>query len=78
MRTVTFERINQNITVNRKVANAVIKTSVRPYGRRKKSRTRAPGEVQALNEISVARWQKAVKAGKIVKTGQRSMYYDYR
>lgn len=47
-------------------------------GRRKKSRTRTPGEVKALNEISIARWQKAVAEKKIIRTGKRSMYYDYR
>ncbi|MDC3425126.1 hypothetical protein NC797_11475 [Aquibacillus sp. 3ASR75-11] len=77
MRTITLERINQNITNNRKQANAIIRTSALANGRRKKSRTRTPGEVKALNEISVARWQKAVKAGKIIRTGKRSMYYDY-
>ncbi len=78
MRTVTLEQINQNINNNCKKANAVIRTSARSSARRKKSRPRTPGEVQALNEISIARWQKAVRAGKIIKTGQRSMYYDYR
>lgn len=77
MRTVTLEHINQNIYNNRKQANATIMTSIPANGRRKKSRTRTRGEVKALNEISVARWQKAVRAGKIVRTGKRSMYYDY-
>ncbi|WP_163527346.1 hypothetical protein [Halobacillus ihumii] len=77
MRTVTLEQINQNIKKNCKKANATIRTSVPANGRRKKSRTRTPGEVKALNEISVARWQKAVKDGRIIKTGKRSMYYDY-
>ncbi|MGP4074798.1 hypothetical protein [Halobacillus sp. K22] len=78
MRTVTLEHINQNIINHSKNANATIRTSSPGKGRRKKSRTRTPGEVKALNEISVARWQKAVKAGKISKVGKRVIYYDYR
>lgn len=77
MRTVTLERINQNISNNRKQANATIRISATANGRRKKSRTRTPGEVKALNEISLARWQKAVRDGKVIRTGKRSMYYDY-
>jgi len=77
MRTVTLESINKNITTNRKQANAKIRTSALGNRRRKKSRTRTLGEIKALNEISVSRWQKAVKAGKIIKTGKRSMYYDF-
>lgn len=77
MRTVTLEHINQNISNNSKNADVTIRTSSPVMGRRKKSRTRTPGEVQALNEISIARWQKAVKAGKISKVGKRAIYYDY-
>lgn len=76
MRTISLGEINQNIEKNRKQANAVIRST--SNGRRKKSRTRTPGEVKALNEISIARWQKAVEEKKIIKTGKRSMYYDYR
>ncbi len=76
MRTISLSEINQNIEKNRKQANAVIRST--SNGRRKKSRTRTPGEVKALNEISIARWQKAVEEKKIIKTGKRSMYYDYR
>lgn len=76
MRTITLERINENILKHSKSADAAIRTSSTSK-RKKKSRTRAPGEVQALNEISVARWQKAVRAGKISRLGDRKLYYDY-
>ncbi|AJD92241.1 hypothetical protein JMA_29240 [Jeotgalibacillus malaysiensis] len=76
MRTISLSEIDQNIEKNRKQANAVIRST--SNGRRKKSRTRTPGEVKALNEISIARWQKAVEEKKIIKTSKRSMYYDYR
>ncbi|UOQ93100.1 hypothetical protein MUO14_22350 [Halobacillus shinanisalinarum] len=77
MRTITLEKIDNNINENRTRANAIIRTSSRTLCRKKKSRTRTPGEVKALNEISIARWQKAVRAGKVKKLGKRSMYYDY-
>ncbi|UOR12908.1 hypothetical protein [Halobacillus amylolyticus] len=77
MRTITLEKIDNNIIENRKRANAIIRTSSRTRGRKKKSRTRTPGEVKALDEISIARWQKAVRRGKVKKLGKRSMYYDY-
>ncbi|WP_227394391.1 hypothetical protein [Jeotgalibacillus aurantiacus] len=76
MRTISLQEINEKIVKNRKMADAVIRSS--SHGRRKKSRTRTPGEVKALNEISIARWQKAVENKKIIRTSMRSMYYDYR
>ncbi|WP_227394398.1 hypothetical protein [Jeotgalibacillus aurantiacus] len=76
MRTISLQEIDEKIVKNRKMADAVIRSS--SNGRRKKSRTRTPGEVKALNEISIARWQKAVENKKIIRTGSRSMYYDYR
>ncbi|WP_404405168.1 hypothetical protein [Jeotgalibacillus malaysiensis] len=76
MRTISLSEIDQNIEKNRKKANAVIRST--SNGHRKKSRTRTPGEVKALNEISIARWQRAIEVKKIIKTGKRSMYYDYR
>ncbi|TFD97044.1 hypothetical protein [Jeotgalibacillus sp. R-1-5s-1] len=76
MRTISLHELDKKIEKNRKIANATIRSS--SHGRKKKSRTRTPGEVKALNEISIARWQKAVENKKIIRTGTRSMYYDYR
>lgn len=78
MRKITLEKVNEKIRDNHKNANAVIRISSGSHGRVKRSRTRTPGEVQALNEIAVARWREAVRAGKIKKSGKKSMCYDYR
>jgi len=74
---MTLEKIDNTIMSNRKNANEMIRLSAPNNSRRKKSRTRAKGEVVALNEISVSRWNKAVEAGKIKSLGKRVLYYDY-
>ncbi|PKR76755.1 hypothetical protein CEY16_13120 [Halalkalibacillus sediminis] len=77
MRKFTLEQINETVTNNRTRANAIIKKELQPIGRVKRYRPRSPGEVKALNEISISRWNKAVEEGKIKKLGERSYYYDY-
>ncbi len=77
LRKMKMEDLEQRIEENRTQANAIIRES-RPPGRRKKSRTRSPGERKALDKIAIARWEKAVAEGKIKRISKRKMYYDYR
>lgn len=76
MRKININEIDDNIIRNKKQANEIIQKEFSSK-RRKKSRTRSVGEKIALNEISLNRWEKAVEAGKIRKTGKRRLYYDY-
>jgi hypothetical protein len=75
--TMTLESINETIEKNRKSANLTLRTASLSNGRRKKSRTRAAGEIKCLDQISISRWEKAVQDGKIISLGNRKMYYDY-
>lgn len=77
MRSITLDAIDNLINKNRKAANEVIRSTIPTTGRRKRSRTRSPGEIDALNQISIARWDKAVQEGKVKVIGERCLYYDY-
>lgn len=76
MRKINLNEIDDNIISNKKQANEIIQ---KEFGskRRKKSRTRSEGEKIALDEISLNRWEKAVEDGKIRRTGERRLFYDY-
>lgn len=76
MRRISLEDIDKTIQENRKKVNANIRNHSSSV-RRKKSRTRSQGEILALNEIALARWNKAVEVGKIKRLGKRCLYYDY-
>lgn len=78
MRKISLTELNDIIQKNRKQANETIYRTLHRKRRRKRSRKRSLGEIEALNEISVARWQKAVKEGKIKYLDKRKLYYDYR
>ncbi len=76
MRKINLNEIDDNIISNKKQANEIIQ---KEFGskRRKKSRTRSEGEKIALDEISLNRWEKAIEDGKIRRTGERRLFYDY-
>lgn len=76
MRKMTMNQIDEAIKKNRKEANEQIRQKA-SSNRSKKSRTRTKDEITALNEISIARWNKAVASGKIKYLGERRLYYDY-
>ncbi|MFG6114898.1 hypothetical protein ACGTN9_06890 [Halobacillus sp. MO56] len=76
MRKTKLEDINKRIEANRKAANKIIAEGRKE--RRKKSRVRTKGERDALDQISVNRWNKALEEGKIKKLGKRKLYYDHR
>ena len=75
MRKVRLEEINEIIESERKNANQIIAQHLRR--RRKRSRTRSTSEIEALNQISIRRWEKAVENGWIRKISDRKWYYDY-
>ncbi|PLR94631.1 hypothetical protein [Bacillus sp. T33-2] len=78
MRAMTLGRIDEAIESNKKIANLKIKISAsREKGRSRKFRSRSKGEVEALTQISISRWNKAVSEGKIKSLGDRVLYYDY-
>ncbi|MEN1968681.1 hypothetical protein WMZ97_11485 [Lentibacillus sp. N15] len=77
MREITLQELDQAINKNRKKANEIIQKTLPRTGRRKKSRTRISGEREALNEISIARWNKALQTGKIKYISDRVWCYDY-
>lgn len=77
LRQISLETIDNAIISNRKGANEIIRLSLSNTSRRKKSRTRTKGEIEALNQISLSRWNKAVSSGKIKSLGERVLFYDY-
>lgn len=76
MKKVHIEEINNRIEANRKKVNK--KIAENRNGRRKRYRTRTKGEREALDKISVKRWNKAMENGLIKKLGERKIYYDHR
>ena len=61
MRRIRLEEIDKVIESERKNANQIIAQHLRR--RRKRSRARSINEIEALNNISVRRWEKAVENG---------------
>jgi hypothetical protein len=49
----------------------------RGTNRTKRNRARSKGERKALDEIAIARWNKAIENGKIVWLGKNRIKYDY-
>ena len=78
MRKLTLEKIDETIEANKRMAGLQIKvSSALENGRKRRFRTRSKGEVEALNQIAISRWNKAVSEGKIKSLGDRVLYYDY-
>jgi hypothetical protein len=78
VRKMTLERIDEAIESNRKIANLKVRVSAnQEKGRSRRFRSRSKGEVEALTQISISRWNKAVSEGKIRSLGDRVLYYDY-
>jgi hypothetical protein len=78
MRTMTLQMIDEVIQQNKKEANLILRVTSQTKGRKMRTRTRTKGEQEALNQIAIRRWQKAVETGKIKVLGERILYYDYR
>jgi hypothetical protein len=78
MRKMTMERIDEAIESNRKMVNQKIRISAsQKEARTRRYRTRSKGEIEALTQISISKWNKAVAEGKIKSLGDRVIYYDY-
>lgn len=78
MRKMTLERIDETIESNRKTVNQKIRISAsQKEARTRRYRTRSKGEIEALTQISISKWKKAVTDGKIKSLGDRVIYYDY-
>lgn len=78
MRKLSLERIDEAIELNRMMANHTIRVSAgQKDGRTRRFRTRSKGEIEALNQIAISKWNKAVSEGKIKSLGNRVIYYDY-
>ncbi|MGM0845082.1 MAG: hypothetical protein ACQEUT_08905 [Bacillota bacterium] len=73
----SLDDIEATVLRNGKTANEQIAKTKSP-DRKKKSRTRSPGEIEALDRISIHRWKKAVESGSVKKLGKNKFYYDYR
>ncbi|TCP19313.1 hypothetical protein EV207_16411 [Scopulibacillus darangshiensis] len=75
---IKLETLNQEIDKKSKEVNQIIFGN-NSYGERKvRSRARSRDEAEALTQLAIASWEKAVKTGKIKVIGERSIYYDYR
>jgi hypothetical protein len=77
MRKFRLSDINELIDKKRKVVNKQISELSSPK-RKKRNRPRSKGEREALDQISIKKWQKAVESGKVRKISNRVWYYDYR
>lgn len=78
MRVMSLEQIEKAIKSNKKSANLQIRALANQENkRRKRFRPRSKGEMEALTQISISRWNKAVSDGKIKFLDDRVLYYDY-
>ncbi|MFZ3590568.1 hypothetical protein ACOI1C_15275 [Bacillus sp. DJP31] len=76
-REMSLGDIESIIKKNGKQANEQI-AKTQSANRKKRSRTRSEGEVEALNQVSIRKWEKAIENGNVKKLGKNKMYYDYR
>ncbi|WP_019155574.1 hypothetical protein [Robertmurraya massiliosenegalensis] len=75
MRRMKLEDLDKVIEQERKNANQIIASHLRR--RRKRHRIRSKGEIEALNQISIYKWKKAVEDGHIKYISDRVWFYDY-
>ncbi|WP_312470499.1 hypothetical protein [Neobacillus sp.] len=77
MRKINLDELNRVIMERRKEVNEQIALSL-GSDRKRRLRPRSKGEIEALNQISIERWKKAVERGEVKKLGPRKFYYDHR
>lgn len=77
MRKFRLSDLNELISKKRKVVNKQISELSSPK-RKNRNRPRSKGEREALDQISIRKWQKALESGKVRKISNRVWYYDYR
>ncbi len=73
---MNLDELSNYIDCKRKSVNEKIINN-RSDERKKRSRSRSHGEREALNQISICRWKKAIEKGTVRKIGDRIWYYDY-
>lgn len=76
MRKIKLSDLNEIIDRRRKSVNRQISDVSNP-NRKKRHRSRSKGEREALDQISIQKWKKALENGKIRKIDKRVWYYDY-
>lgn len=76
MRKMKLSDLNEIIERNRRMVNKQIAKLSTPE-RKKRNRVRSKGEREALDQISVQKWNKAIESGKVKKISDRVWYYDY-
>lgn len=76
MRKFRLSDLNELIDKKRKVVNKQISGISIPK-RKKRNRARSKGEREALDQISIRKWKKALENGKVRKISNRVWYYDY-
>jgi|GEM_PF-2709382 hypothetical protein len=76
MRKISLGEIDNRIEENLNKVNFKILQSSQS-GRKSRTRIRSVGEKEALNQLSIIEWKKAVSLGKIKKIGERKLFYDY-
>ncbi|PLR94639.1 hypothetical protein [Bacillus sp. T33-2] len=77
MRKIKLSDLNEVIERNRSMVNKQIAKLSSPK-RKKRNRVRSKGEREALDQISVRKWKKALVSGKVRKISDKVWYYDYR
>jgi hypothetical protein len=77
MKNIDFQTLNDLIEKKRKAVNEQIAQERSSNARGTRTRKRSKGEREALDQISLRRWQKAVEKGKVKKLGTNTWYYDY-
>ncbi|PGK51791.1 hypothetical protein CN918_28785 [Priestia megaterium] len=76
MKEIEMNDLEKRINQRRKDVNEKLYKE-RPDIRVQRTRIRNADEQKALTEICRARWQRAVKKGKIKKLGPREWFYDF-
>lgn len=77
MKKIKLTDLNNVIEKNRIMVNNKI-AKLSSHERRKRYRARSKGEREALDQISIRKWNKAVERGQVRKISDRIWYYDYQ
>ena len=76
MKKMKLDELSNSIDSKRKSVNEKILNN-RSSERKKRSRKRSHGEREALDQISISKWKKAIEKGTVRKISDRIWYYDY-
>lgn len=76
MRKINIDKLDTSISKNKKKVNEQLAHERKE--RKKRNRTRSQGEREALDQIAISRWKKAIVKGHVRKISDREFYYDHR